>query len=408
MRQLPWKLAMLAIFVAIIWLRLPDIMRHGRFWAEEGHVYFANATTLPWWRALFKTELGYLNLPATAATLCARYLVGLDNAPHVTTAIALVLQCLPAIVLLRAQDGWLRKPYVLAAALLLLAAPVSGDEVWLNTINSQVHIALACALCLALEIPAGAWGRALLLFAGPLCSPVTVALAPLFLLRAAWNQDRARLIQAAAILAGALIQVAVFYRPLAARDHQISPSILVAVLAARHLALPLLGEQLAGVITIDLRQSLLAMQRPILAFVAVAVAAGGLTTAMLLRRSATVAWMLAAAAALSALSYYGALGDRLGLVSIDGSMRYAFAPTMLVSLAVLAVAATATDRLSAIAWLFAVWLLACGVMQTLLPHQPIFANGPRWRDQVALWRSDHARALAEWPSGWDVRLGGDE
>ena len=138
-RSALWRSVLLAAFVALVWLRMPEIMHHGRFWAEEGRVYFVNAVALPWWRALFRPEVGYLNLPANVAGLCARAFVPLEDAPHVTTVIAMALQCLPAVLLITARDGWLRQPVVRAAAVLLLAEPVAGDEVWLNTINGRLH-----------------------------------------------------------------------------------------------------------------------------------------------------------------------------------------------------------------------------------------------------------------------------
>ena len=403
-RRVAWRAALLVLFVALVWLRMPGIMRHGRFWAEEGRIYFVNAATMPWWQALFRSELGYLNFPATAATLCAHYLVRLEDAPHVTTAIALLLQSLPAVLLITARAAWLDRPLVRLAAVLILALPPTGDEVWLNTINSQFHIAIAAALCLALDSPRG-WARPLLVAAAPVCSPVSIALAPLFVLRAAAERTPSRVLQAAAILIGSTLQLGVFYHPMDARGHWPGPSVLVAIITARHLALPLLGRELAGVVSADLLDGVHQTTQPWLAYVAVLAATAALAIALALRRHATSAWMLAAAVTLAAASIYGALGDRTDLISVDGGMRYAYGPLMLTSLTVLALAASGTDRVSAIAWLFTAWLLAIGLMQSmLLEHFPDVANGPRWKPETAAWRTGPSHPMAIWPRGWVMHL----
>ncbi len=146
-------------FIVLVLLRLPAVTRHGRFWAEEAKLYFHNAWIMPWWQVLFRPANGYLSLYANVGGLLARYCVPLEQAPRVTAALALLAQCLPILVLVTARDRWLRPAPILFAAVLLLAMPPLCDEVWLNTANSQFHIALAAALCVALDAPSGWSGR---------------------------------------------------------------------------------------------------------------------------------------------------------------------------------------------------------------------------------------------------------
>ena len=66
---------------AMICLRMPDIIATGRFWCEEGNVFFHNAWVLPAGKALFNPFGGYLNLAANAATLAGRWLLPVPPPP---------------------------------------------------------------------------------------------------------------------------------------------------------------------------------------------------------------------------------------------------------------------------------------------------------------------------------------
>ncbi len=135
--------ALLLAFVILVCARMPDIVLHGRFWAEEGRYFFHDAASMGWRQALFYPVGGYLNIVANGAGLLAHALVPLRLAPFVTTGVALACQACPLLVLLSARDRWLQSPAVLCAATLLLATPAAVDEVWLNSIHSQFQLGLA-------------------------------------------------------------------------------------------------------------------------------------------------------------------------------------------------------------------------------------------------------------------------
>jgi hypothetical protein len=74
-----WTLPLLlvALFIVLICARMPDVILHGRFWAEEGRDFFRYAWENPWYRALARPYGGYLNLVANGGTLLAHVLVPL-------------------------------------------------------------------------------------------------------------------------------------------------------------------------------------------------------------------------------------------------------------------------------------------------------------------------------------------
>ncbi len=401
-----WRGAALVLFVALVVLRIPGLVLHPRFWAEEGRVYFSNACAFPWQVVLFRSEVGYLNLAANVAALLAHSLVRLENAPSVTTGFALLLQSLPAIVLVRARDAWLRSPPVLLVAVALVALAPLCDEIWLSTSISQFHIMLAAALCLALNVPAGRWrhGRALVLGLAPLCGPGSVALVPLFFARAAIDRSRDRLAQAACLGIGAGLQILVFYIPAAARQHGLPAADFAAIFAVKQLAVPFLGGALAKQVAGSLAGQLAGGAWPWAAFWAAGLVGAAMAVALRRRPVPAATWMVLAGGALAVLSYGGALGGTRGLVSELAGQRYAFAPNALFALAVLCLAASgrAGDSrvFSRVAGFVAVWGLAVGVMQLALPHNPLFTTGPDWQSEVAAWRADNTHPLAIWPRGW--------
>ena len=399
-------MAALAVFVALVWLRMPQIMRHGRFWAEEGRDYFANAWNLPWWRALTATDVGYLNLTANVAAVLARYLVPLEQAPHVTTAMALCLQALPAILLVTAADAWLARPHALLAAILLLAMPPGSEEVWLNTPNSQFHVAAAAGICLALDARSGrnTGYKAVFLVLAPLCSPATMALAPLFLARAAWERTRPRVMLASSIGLGTLVQAGVFLSRSANPGHLLQLPSLVSMVAVKNLAIPFLGTAIAGYVADRLRWDVVSGVFPVAAFLAAGIAGALLLAAILIRRRPAPLWLLLAGVALAAISYSAALGSGPDLIAPIAANRYAIAPSMLFGLCVISIAATGRDRLAWLAWAITAWLLAVAVIQTVLPQNPVFKSGPSWRAEIAKWRADPSHPIAIWPSGWVVHL----
>ncbi|MBV9538903.1 MAG: hypothetical protein JOY70_08245, partial [Acidisphaera sp.] len=291
---------LLALAAALIALRLPDAVLDGRFWAEEGAVYFRNALHDGWAAALFTVHTGYLNLAASTATLLAAH-VPLPCAPYVTETVALLLQLCPAALLLTADLPWLRRPVTGLIAVALIVLAPNAAEVWLNSITSQFHLALAAALVLALPVRRGVAGAAVLLllaFAG-LSGPAAAALAPLSALRAALDRSPGRAWQAAVLLLCAAVQAAVWLAyPEPARSLGIDPQTLLLAAAVKHLALPLLGLDAARATGVWLASHPLSLPAGA-ACAATLAAAAALAAGVVRAGRAELAWMFAAGLALA-------------------------------------------------------------------------------------------------------------
>lgn len=178
---LPLLLAAGAV-LATVW-RLPEIIADPRFWAEEARVYFAHALTAPVLDALLAPHQGYYSLVPNVATWLAT-LVPLERAPDVTTAIALAVQALPALVTALGRGPWVDTPMKRTTAVLIVLLVGAAGELHATTISSQFHLAvLAAVIYLDTETQPGPLRLsfyALLLIVCGLTGVQAVMLLPLF------------------------------------------------------------------------------------------------------------------------------------------------------------------------------------------------------------------------------------
>ena len=231
-------------FMVLVVIRIPAIFTVGRFWAEEGVVYFSEAWSRPWFESILTIHTGYLNLAASFAALLAVHLARVEHAPLVTSAIALAIQTMPAILLATSRIPWLQRPLSLAVALAMLLIPFGAAEVWLNSITSQFHLAVCVGLILAFDTSISWVGvlRGVLLVVAPLAGPVSGTLTPLFLLRAVLERSRVRLLQALLLGVPTLMQAFIVYtHPEPSRTIGIGLPLLLAVCGIQNIVLPLTG-----------------------------------------------------------------------------------------------------------------------------------------------------------------------
>jgi hypothetical protein len=191
----PWQHA--AIFLlscAILVSRRPDAIFHAQFWAEDGHVWFADVYNFGWWAGLLRTYEGYHHVfPRIGAALAL--LVPLSLAPLVLNLIAIGIQALPANLLLScrsSQWGSLRFRALLAG--MYLALP-NTMEMLNNISQSQWPLTLCAFLLLVAIAPKTVGGRifdiSILLLSG-LTGPQCFFLLPIALFLALKHRERWR------------------------------------------------------------------------------------------------------------------------------------------------------------------------------------------------------------------------
>ena len=401
---------MLALFAAVVVLRIPNVMLQGRFFGEEGSYFFAYAWHMEWWEALFHPLGGYINVVASGGTLLARQLVGwgvipLEAAPWVTALIALAFQLLPALLIVTSRDAWLAPRLAKPAALALIAAAPMAHEVWLHSLHSQFHLTLCVALALACRVPESRRGRALylaILALAPLCGPAAIVFLPFFGLKALIERTRGRWAQVFALGIGAAVQMLVFYYPVMMRGHSFDPAMLSALLLVRQAVLPLAGPFAAKDAGYAIFQQLPGVS--IVVLLACVLVFGALIVfALRSWRQSPAIWLVVPALLLACVSYFGAIATPSAMLLPLVGERYSFVPNVLIGLSLIAMASTMRGIGSRIFAGLVALEVVIAVMFFSGPKAEM-TEGPSWPDEVAKWRADPTYRLEGWPSGWTVNL----
>lgn len=401
------RVILVFLFVVLISSRLPNVLLSGRVWAEEGKCFMQDAMVLPWAQALFHSVGGYLNIIANLAGIVAVYGVSLEHARFVGPTVGLLFQSLPAILIVSSKLRWLRGRTALVAALLVVGTVPLAEEVWLNSLHPQFHLALCAALILAMPAVRGWPGRLHLVLVGlaALCGPTAWLLLPLFTARALSDRSRARARQSAVLAACVLIQVIFFHQAGSGGDFAPDIGGVGSIIVVKHLLVPAFDYRTASAIS----DSLLGMAQnhvvPIAIIAAETTGCAIISMALWLRSPRELFWMFASAVIMAVPSYVAARGGSLMALSITSGNRYAFAPQILLELSVLGVAMTSTETARLLARLGVSWWLVVGIAELRSsPSLGMFADGPSWVEEVAAWRQDHTHIARIWPGPWTVDL----
>lgn len=395
-------------FAILVVIRMPHILLDGgRFWAEEGN-YFYTAVVKPWYSSWFfvVSDAGYINFAAGFGTWLGLHIGGLSHAPLVTVLFALLIQCLPAYIAVTHEFPWRKSTVATIVVVILIAIPPVTGEVWLNTITSQFHLALATALIYAAAERRTALFRidcAILAFAA-LSGPATSFLMPLFALDALIKRDRKSVVQAAILFAGFAIQLATFLlHPLPQRGGHLPVAQLLSVISLHTIFLQFAGLDAARSLARHLSARHLAHAAlwigPAIFVVFYAIVTAGIAW----RRSLTLARLLIAGLVIVLVSFHEALpGSFSGFMQVISGQRYAFAPMAINALLIAGLAAGGAEKWRGLFVVATVVLLFVGGTN-FYRGLAMFRNGPLWQPEVAAWRQDSQRTLKVWPGGaWAI------
>lgn len=394
------RLLLLLLAAACLAGRDPSLLTAPRFWAEELTVYFAAALdgggALD---VLTQAHLGYYSFIANFAGWLAAQLP-LEQAPYGTLAVAAVVHLLPFAIIafgrspLFASTG--RK--LLAGAVLLVFG--AAGELFLNAVNSQVHLAVSVAL-IYLELtrsPERGWLATLtgITALAAISSPQACFTTPAFWLRWWRRRETADLWIASALTSGCLLQAMVVLLGSGGRT------------GSRFRFTENVGEWLQGIIEAVMRYPLFGRFSDNHGWmVLLIVVAGSLVFAAfqirVLRQGPRRDWLLLAWG-VSLLSILASLGMR-------GGDRYMMFGAVLLGLLLMA---AALDPEQPPVWRrIAGGLLAAGLLLQAVDWQPRFAGfhdpgWSAWSDEVRDLRSgqtDRVHAHPQWPGvDWSITL----
>jgi hypothetical protein len=386
---------------------MPGVLVAPHVWAEGGgHLSYAFAHDIVNGLLYTRWSAGYFNwIPNLFAVVSVRALP-IELAPLGVTYLAFCVQLLPVLLVLRAEGplftGWPRR---IACLLLLLFLPSAGQEIWLNTINSQIHLGLA-ALIVLLDEPSRrrrweVWGVRGILATGGLTGGYVVFLQPVFLFRAIVTRSKERWVQAAIVTAALVIQLGVVgvsttSETMSEKRHFDITAQIFEDIAAWHFATPVLGRPISN-------KMLETLGTPG-AYIPLLLLAGCLLWVARDRQARP--WGLSDQRTTLILAY-GCLAAAIAMTAFEGRLggRYAVVPGYAIVLLVIANVRREHPR-----WLSTALCLALGLgLLTSMAqywrsdgkHSPA---GYSWAAEVELWRSDPKHRLAIQPKGWTLRL----
>lgn len=407
------RLALLGVFALLLVFRLPHAWVHGRFQDEEATVFLAYAWHHPWADALFRPFAGYWNLGATAPTVLVAQLVKngvlpLELAPYLTMTLGMLVQILPAILILTGRAEWLSHRVAVCAALLMIAIAPATEEVFFNVIHIQFHLTLCAALILALDVPrslSGVIGYGLLLFVAPLCGPGAIVLLPLFALRSLLDRDVWRVPQTISLGAGAALQLLLFYGPSPIRANVVDPATTAAAMFVRLITLPFMGANAAYRTAALIYASKVSGGAIWWLFAAATCVIFAIIALKAVQRRDSAIWLLLSGLGTGAASIsFGMVTTKaIDTFSVYGSERYNFLPDVLIGLALVALGTRSPFRQSPVYAALCAIMLFVGALSYSQPLKQ-FAGGPSWPAEVRQWRADHRHSLAVWPPPWTADL----
>jgi hypothetical protein len=409
-------LAALLLYAFVLVVRAPWVLFEGRVWAEEGTVYLQYAWTHSFLDALVSPHLGYYYLVANAAGIVAAH-VPLEVAPCFMAAIGLLVQLIPAGLVLFTSIPGLATPARKGIALLLLLVVPANPEVYIISTGSHFMLCAATGLVLVSDTGGRAdrfWKRFVLLLGG-LSGVVSTFLAPLFWVR--WWRERQRepLIQASILTACALLQFVFVIQGVSndERHPRFNPTVMAGAAYAKFIVTPLAPVRPAGRHLEQLRETL--EQTGALPAWVLLVTGAGFAAFLLccLRSGNRAALMLAVAAiwliVLASPGSREAVSEQKLTYHLTGALRYYYVPEVFFFLALLFATGPGTRLPRWAGTLCGIWVgaaLAMGLVnfaRAPLDWPQIFF-GPPWGAQVEQWHKDPSKPLELWPTGREMTL----
>jgi hypothetical protein len=144
------KLILVLIFLIVCFFRSPYILTEGRMMAEDGGLYFKSAFENDFLDHLiyFAPNAGYYNFIANFLTEISTY-SSIYKAPLIISYGSLIFIILPIILILFNNSYLFNNNFErVTLCLLLFITTPNTPEIWLNSINLQIHLFISSFLIL--------------------------------------------------------------------------------------------------------------------------------------------------------------------------------------------------------------------------------------------------------------------
>ena len=138
------------LYLTFAYVRSPEILGNGRFFAEEGAVWWSFSLSNSFLDTIqyVPTMQGYISLNTNIQVYLST-LVPINYSPLVTVWTSLLIAFTPSFLFLFLSENFYTDKYRIAASITILFLPsLNFLEVFANSINAQVYLAISCFIIL--------------------------------------------------------------------------------------------------------------------------------------------------------------------------------------------------------------------------------------------------------------------
>lgn len=371
----------------------------GRFWAEEGTIFYRKIADLGLLESAFLLFNGHLELITNLVVLASTW-VDLRFAPLVTTYLSFLLQSLPIVLLLCFRRSLHLGRLAVFGLVIVVAGMPQAQEVWANSINLHFHFSLLLALVIAIPIvdqSRHVWLFRVLVFCCGLSGIPAHFLAPVLLYRAYRERERERWFQFGILGACTLLQlVLIGIHGNGDRVLVFDPLVYMLVALYQHGCTLLFGYP-GREASVEFIQQALAGQWWALAGAVTGLAVMTLFVIRSAAESPVKRVLLLSVLFLSYASFVTALGDdRTQIIHRFFGGRYFFASNVLLLLVLFGGEGVRRNRVISV----------CAVIVAVVALKGVNGSfkGPDWRDAYTEATQGNKNEIEVWPGGWYLKI----
>jgi hypothetical protein len=400
--------AVLASFFLLLSFIKMSAYSRGRFWAEEGTVFYTKISAMGI-KGLLLLYYGHIQLVTNAIIYMSTW-VPFRFAPTVTTYLGFSFQLLPVLLLIYYRNSINLSFRAAGLLLVVIAGLPQSAEIWATATNLHFHFSLLAAMILVIPVNANYPRRAfrfLLLLAGVSGIPGNILL-PLFIASAVIERDRERIIQAGIISLTSILQMTLLFyngRQVIADRVGFDFSTLWFSILAQQIIAPLSGFMvqyhgsafMVGSRLIDLLLWALlgniygiifavACSLPLLYFLAMAI--------KFKKREAII--LISSTMLIAVFSFITSLGSKVDSISWGNNGRYFYVPNVLMTLCLLLVFSRHKNYFIKIYFLL--------LLSSSIVNVPAYIGGKPWMTAYREAIEQQKDRVEIWPYGWSMPL----
>ena len=184
----------LITFIAILYLRSPELLKYGRYFAEEGSIFWSYSLRHGYLDTLLFVDImtGYFSFNTNIQILFTKFL-NINLGPLFTTWSSLFIGLMPSLFFFKLNENILEEKVLLLQSFILLTLPsLNFLEVFANSINSKTYLGVTTFIILNYGIKNKKYLKIqnLVIFIGFLSSYYSLILLPAFLIKGLYEKNK--------------------------------------------------------------------------------------------------------------------------------------------------------------------------------------------------------------------------